>query len=533
MNITTEPARTEPPGSLGPIRQRSAPRWLWAVALFIVAGVVAPLAYIAIEVVKDPAWELLWSARTVELLVNTALLVIAVTITATALGVSAAWAVTRLDIPMPSLWTGLLALPLVIPSYVAALAFIAASGPAGMFAEVWGWSLPRIGGFAGSWLALSLTTYPYVFLVTVVALRNMDPALEEVARSLGKNPVQAFFLVVVGQLRPSIGASGLLVALYTLSDFGAVSLMRYDTFTRAIYAQWAGRIDRTPALTLALVLILLAAIILWVEQRTRGRARYYTERPSRPPVRSQMRGWKQASVPVGLGLLVIMALVVPVSVLMFWLLRGLGNDQTLASVWSAGARSVGVSALAAVAASLAAIPVAILTVRFPSRASRLMERAVWSVYALPHITVAVAILFFSVTFLRPVYQSLGVLVAAYVVLFLPQASGAVETALRQIDPHIEDAGRSLGAGPLKSLIRLTVPLIGRGILSGGALVFLTVMKELPATLLLRPTGYDTLALAIWQQSNEGFYTRASGAALVLLAISAVPMFVIATRTIRS
>lgn len=520
---------------LDPVSYRTAraPRWLWAAALVIVAAVVAPLAYITFEVARNPSWDLIWSARTGELLVNTAVLVVAVTLTATTIGVGAAWAVTRIKLPMASLWTGILALPLVIPSYVAALAFIAAAGSNGMFAEILGRPIPRLEGFFGSWLALSLTTYPYVFLVSVIALRRMDPALEEVARSLGKTPLKGFFLVVVGQLRPAIGASGLLVALYTLSDFGAVSLMRYDTFTKAIYAQWAVRIDRTPALTLAVALILLAAIILWVEQRTRGRAEYFTKRPSRPPVRIELSRSGIVLVQGALGLLVASALIIPISVLTFWLFRGLGNDQTLANVGLAGIRSVTVAGLAAAAAALAAIPVAVLTVRFPSPTSRFMERAIWAVYALPHITVGVAILFFTVTFVRPLYQSLLVLVAAYVVLFLPQASGAVETALRQIDPHIEEAGRSLGVGPIRSFLRLTVPLIGRGLASGGALVFLTVMKELPATLLLRPTGFDTLALGIWQQANEGLYTRASAGALVLLAISSVPMFLIATRTIRS
>ncbi len=514
-------------------RTNQAPRWLWVTSLLVVSVVVAPLAYITIEVARQPSWGLIWSGRTAELLFNTTVLVVAVTTTATTIGVGAAWAVTRVRLPMPALWTSVLALPLVIPSYVAALAYLAASGPNGMFAQLWSWPVPRLEGLLGSWLALSLTTYPYVFLVSVIALRRMDPSLEEVARSLGKSPLRGFFLVVVGQLRPAIGASGLLVALYTLSDFGAVSLMRYDTFTKAIYAQWAVRIDRTPALTLALVLILLAAIILWIEQRTRGRAEYFTKRPSRPPKRTRLSRGATWAVQGALGGLVVLALIVPISVLIFWLLRGLANDQTLTNVGLAGLRSVTVSGAAALAAAVAAIPVAVLFVRFPSRASRLMERAIWAVYALPHITVGVAILFFTVTLVRPIYQSLFVLIAAYVVLFLPQASGAVETALRQIDPHIEEAGRSMGVGQMRSFLRLTVPLIGRGIASGGALVFLTVMKELPATLLLRPTGYDTLALAIWQQANEGLYTRASSSALVLLAISAVPMFLIATRTIRS
>lgn len=529
----TAGASTSTSASRSATRTGQPPAWLWAAAAAVVGLVLAPLGYIVFVVSSDPAWNLLISARTAELLANTLGLVVAVTVTSTALGVSTAWVVARLELPLRSFWAAAVALPLVIPSYVAALAFVSASGPNGTFAQVTGVSLPRIDGFFGSWLALSLTTYPYVFLVVVVALRRMSPALEEAARSLGRTSSQSFFAVVVGQLRPAIGASGLLVALYTLSDFGAVSLMRFDTFTRAIYAQWAVQIDRRPALTLAVGLIAVAAIVLWGEQRTRGRAQYSLARPSRLPDRIRLSRPATIGVQAALGLLLTLALVVPLFVLVHWLLRGIANGQTIDGVWIAGWRSAIVSLAAAAGAAVASIPIALLVVRYPSRLTRLLERMIWSVYALPHITVAVAILYFSLVVTRPLYQSAVVLIGAYVVLFLPQAMGAVETALRQVHPNIEEAGRSLGSGHFRSLFLLTVPLIGRGLMSGGALVFLTVMKELPATLLLRPTGFDTLALAIWQQANEGFYARASAGALVLLCVSAVPMFFIATRTLRS
>ena len=513
-------------------RTRRAPPWLWVAALIIVVPIVAPLVSIVVKVVADPSWELIWSSRTGRLLTNTMLLVVAVTGAAGAVGIGAAWVVTRIDIPFRRLWTTLLALPLVMPSYVLALALLAASGPRGTISLLTGTTIPSIQGFGGAWLALTLTTYPYVFLVATVSLRQMDPALEEAARGLGASRWRVFRTIVLGQLRPALGASGLLVALYTLSDFGAVSLMRFDTFTRAIYTQWSVRLDRTPALSLAVVLVMLAAVILVIEQMSRGRATYYSTRPTRLPGAHRTSGWGRLGVLVAIGLIVLFGLAIPISVLVFWLARGIRSGQTLVALQDPAIRSAAVSLLAAMVGAVAAVPVAVLAVRFPGRGTRWLERGVWSVYALPHITVAVAILYMTVTLVRPLYQSLIVLVAAYVALFLPQASGAVQSALRQVNPHVEEASRSLGAGQLTTLLRITVPLIGRGLISGGALIFLTVMKELPATLLLRPTGFETLAVQIWQQSSEGLYTRASAAALVLLAISSVPMFLIATRDLR-
>lgn len=514
------------------LSRSKAPVWLWALALVVVVPVAAPLVSIVWQVATDPSWELLVSGRLAQLMGNTLGLVVAVTASATALGVGGAWVVTRFDLPMARLWSAILALPLVLPSYVLALALLAATGPRGSLQSWIGVSVPAISGFWGSWIALTLTTYPYVFLLATVTLRRMDPALEEAARGLGASAGKVFRTVVLGQLRPAVGASALLVALYTLSDFGAVSLMRFDTFTRAIYTQWSVRLDRTPALTLAVVLVVVAAGLVWLEQANRGRASYFATKPTRGARVYAPRGAARWGVYLALGALVLAALVIPISVLVFWLVRGIGAGQTLTGLALPALRSAGVALGAAGVGAAAAVPIAVLAVRYPSRGTRWLERSVWSVYALPHITVAVAILAMVLSWARPLYQTLAVLIGAYVVLFLPQASGAVNSALLQVNPHVEEAGRSLGATHAAALARLTLPLIGRGLLSGGALIFLTVMKELPATLLLRPTGFETLAVAIWQQSSEGLFTRASSAALVLLAISSIPMFLISTRDLR-
>lgn len=507
-----------------------APRWLWAATLAVIIPILAPLSYLLYSVARGPDWDLLLSSRTLELIRNTVVLTVAVSAAATIIGIGAAWIVTTTDIRFARIWTTLLALPLVVPSYVGALVLVAATGPNGVISQLI--PLARFEGFWGAWLSLTLFTYPYVFLVAAVTLRKIDPSLEEAARGLGASSWRAFRTITLPQLKPAIGGSVLLVALYTMSDFGAVSLMRYDTLTRAIYTQWSTRIDRAPALTLAALLMLLTALVLWLETTTRGRGVYFTTKPSRVSRRLRLSLKSRVAAVASLTTVVTAALVIPISVLGTWMVRGIENESTFENIAVPASRSLGVSVLAAVVAAAVAIPVAVLAVRYPSRWTSKLERSVWAVYGLPHVTVGVAMVFFTITFLPFAYQTLFILVGVYVAIFLPQVSSAAQAALRQVDPQAEEASRGLGHTSWATTMRITVPLISRGLVSGGILVFLTVMKELPATLLLRPTGFDTLALNIWQQTSEGFYARASAASLVLLAISSIPMYFLATRDLR-
>lgn len=502
---------------------------VWAIAVAVLVPIGIPLAYLVTQAFTVDAWDTVLSIRTLELLRNTIGLVLATTLTAAGLGVASAWVVERTDLPARRLWSTLLALPLVIPSYVGALAILSIGGARGLLAEVAGVGLPQVSGFLGAWMALSLFTYPYVFLLAASSLRNMDPSLEEAARGLGASPWRVFRTVVLPQLRPAVASAGLLVGLYTLSDFGAVSLFRYDTLTRAIYTNFIGRVDRTPALALAAVLIVLALGALALEQGTRGRARLHSRRSARPPRRVPLTSRARLLALSFTTTLSLVALLIPSAVLVWWLLRGVGQGQDLGTVWAATGNSLLASLLAGLAAMVAAVPVTVLTVRYQSRLTNALEKSVWALYALPHITVGVAMVFFAANYVQPLYQSLPLLTLAYVALFLPQAASAGQAALRQVNPTLEEASRSLGKGWSTTLVRITLPLIGPGLLAGGALVFLTVMKELPATLLLRPTGFDTLAIRIWATSSEGFFTRASAAALILLSVSAVPMYLLNAR----
>ncbi len=434
--------------------------------------------------------------------------------------------------PLRGMWSVLLVLPLAFPSYVGAFALVSALGPRGMFQDLLEplgvQRLPDIHGFAGAWLALTLFTFPYVLLPVRAAMRGLDRSLEEAARGLGKSGLSTFFRVTLPQLRPAIAAGGLLVALYTLSDFGAVSILRFDSLTRVIYLQYTSSIDRAAAATLALLLVGLAFLVIVIESASRGRARYHSNtRHSRPePVRLGRWRWPALAF---CGLIAALGLIVPASVILFWLARGIAAGESLGFVREAGLNSLYVSGLAAIAAVAAAMPIAFLAARRPGLFSGLLEKATYSGFALPGITIALALVFFAANYTPFVYQTVALLVFAYVVRFLPQAVGSCRASLLQVNPNTEEAARGLGHGPLRVFARVTVPQMLPGVSAGAILVFLTAMKELPATLLLSPIGFETLATQIWGATTEAFFARAALPALILVAFSSLPMVMLALR----
>ncbi|HSK90629.1 MAG TPA: iron ABC transporter permease [Euzebyales bacterium] len=514
-------------------RRRRAPAWIAAPAVLVVVVALLPLVYLVVRAggAGPDAVALLGSARTWAVLGRSLLLAGLTTAASIALGVPLAWLVTRTDLPGRRIWAVLVALPLVVPSFIGAFTYIAALGPRGMLQSLLSGlgvdRLPEIYGLPGAVLTITMFAYPYVLLTVRGALLGMDPALEDASRSLGRPAAATFRAVTLPLLRPAIGAGGLLVALYTLADFGAVSLMRYDSFTRVIFTSYRAAFDRTPAAVLAVVLVAVTVVVLAVETRLGDRSAGYrvSARGRRPPPTVALGRWRVPALLLCTAV-VTLALVVPLSVLLFWLVRGVGAGEPLrlaADTWVAAWRSLQASALAAGCAVAAAVPVVVWRVRHDSLGARLAERATYLSHALPGIVVALSLVFLGARYGGPLYQSLAVLVLAYVTLFLPQAVGAAHASLLQVPPNLEEAGRGLGLRGPQVLRRITLPLVLPGLLSGGALVFLTAMKELPATLLLGPTGYRTLATAVWGATVESFYARAAAPALVLIALSSLPL----------
>lgn len=513
-----------------------APALLAVPALATVAAVVLPLAYLAVRAgtASRGAWDVLEPERTGRLVVDTFALVAAVVAASGAIGLALAWLVVRTDVPGRRVWAVAAALPLVIPSYVAALALLGALGPRGMLQGVlerlFGIErLPEIYGFPGAVLALTLSTYPYVYLLSAAALRGVDPSLEEAARGLGASRLRTFALVTLPALRPSIAAGGLLVALYVLADFGAVSLMEYPALTRAIYLQYQALFDRDPAAVLGLVLVALTAVVLVCESAFRRRAAARSSPgAARPPARIPLGGWRWPALGFCAGSIGVF-LVLPVVVLTYWTWQAVPLGRSIVLPWREALNSTLASGLAAAIAVAAVVPVAVLAQRHARWWTRALERASFLANALPGIVVALSLVFFAARYGGRLYQSLPLLVFAYVVRFVPQALAAVGSALRTVNPRLEEAARALGRGTLGVVSTVTVPLARPGLLAGAALVFLSSMKELPATLLLRPIGFDTLATEIWSATSAAAYSEAAPAALLLMGVSAPFVYVLAAR----
>ena len=496
-----------------------------------------PLAYLLITA-GDSAGAVLeeiGTSRTLALVLRSVALAVAVTAAVTAIAVPLAWLTARTDLPARRAWTVLTALPLVIPSYIGAYAFLSALGPAGLLrdaleAPLGVERLPDITGFFGAWLVLTLFTYPLVFLPVRSALRGLDPQLEEAALGMGRSQWDTFRSVILPQLVPAIGAGAILVALYVLHDFGAVSIMRFDSFTREIYTLYRASFDRTGAAALALILVALMLVLLWLESRARGGLVLHRSGPgaARPARVVPLGRWRWPALLL-CGGVCSLALVLPAGVLVYWSLQSFAGSPDWSGTFAAAGSSLFVSGLAAAAAGLCAIPIAILTVRYPGRASAAIERASFTGYALPGIVVALALVFFATRALPSVYQTLGLLVFAFLVLFLPLAIGAARATLQQVSPNLEDAARSLGRSPLNAILTVTAPLMARGLLAGAALVFLSAVKELPATLILAPIGFETLATEIWSTTSVGFFERGAIPSLVLLAISAPSLYLLLER----
>ena len=507
-----------------------------AIVLLIALAMLLPLAYLlyrAAGVGWTQAVDLLARMRTLQIMWNSLILVCGVTTFSLALALPFAWLTERTDLPGWRIWTVLAMMPLVIPSYVGGFALIAMFGPRGVLQELlspFGVNrLPSIYGFTGALWVLTLFTYPYIFMSIRAALHRFDPSIEEAARSLGYNGWQTFLKVTLPNLRPAITAGGLLVALYTLSDFGAVSLLRFNSFTRAIYVQYLSSFDRNVASLLSLALIVFTIILLVLERnsRGRGRPRYYRSSAgvAAPRKRIELAHRKWPAL-LFCGTVVTAALVLPVGVIVFWFLRGLASGESLTPVWTATLNSFRAGAMAALAAAVLGLPVAFAAIRMGGRLMNLAARAVYVGYGLPGIVIALSLVFFGANFAPLLYQTLWMLVFAYVVRFLPQAIGAMQISLMQMNPRLEEAGRSLGLGNRAVFRRIIAPIVQPGVLAGMALVFLTTVKELPATLLLSPTGFTTLATQIWSATDEAFFARAAAPALMLLAMSAFSIFLV-------
>jgi iron(III) transport system permease protein len=497
---------------------RSSRSWfLLGASLLVVAALALPLAFLLTEADGAGAasiWHLIWRSLTASLLWNTVRLTVVVTALCAVIGTLAAYGVERTDLPARRLWAVLVVVPFAIPDFVVSFGWSSLS--------TW------VQGFRGAVLVMTLAVYPLVYLPVAASLRGADPGQEEIARSLGASGAATFFRVTLGQARRAILGGCLLVALVVLAEYGAFEILGYQTFTTEIFTEFTVGFDTSAACALSLVLVVLSLFVVGGEIAARGGGRLVRVGGGAQRVLPRKRlGRARPLVLAGYGLLVAAALGVPVGSSVYWIFEGGAHSLEGASLGAAALHTVGYSLSAAVLATAMALPVALLVVRHPGRLHTLLERSTVLVLAMPGLVVALAIAYFSEHYANDLgYQSAPLLVLAYSLMFFPLALVCVRASVLQSPRALEEVAASLGARRLPALVRVTLPLVAPGIGAALCLVFLSAVTELTATLILIPTNAQTLATQFWAYQQNLSYGQAAPFALVIIAVAAVPSYVL-------
>ncbi len=511
--------------------------------LAVLTGVVflGPFAYVVsrnLDLGTDLG-TIIWSADTWEPLRRSLWLGTSVAAASMVIGTGLAWLTIRTDLPGRRLLRVLSPLPLVFPSFVGATALIAAFATGGLVEEILSPigidDLPDMTGFRGAWVVLTLFTYPYVYLPVAARLASLSPSLEESARILGRSPWGVFRTVVLPQISGAIWAGALLVFLYTISDWGAVNLLRYDTLTRDIYSDRL--FDQPRAMGLSLVLGVVALAVVGAERALHRRRQRIEVVRTRDALTVPLGRWKW---PALLGVVVVLgnALVGPVAVFGFWAWRGLRADSDtiglgtdLGELVEPAVHTAQAGLITAAIAVAVVLPVAWLTARYRSKVGGTANSMVVAGFALPGVVIALSIVFWAIDapIIQRWYQTFPLLILAYVLHFGAQATRAAQVAVGAVPARLGDAAATLGAGRIRRLFTIELPLMTPGLLAGAGLVMLSTMKELPATKLLAPAGFETLATEIWSAGESGALAQGALASLALVAVSAVLTWAVVLR----
>ena len=501
-------------------------RGLHAAGLVLAAAMLLPLAWLLAG-----AWALrdaptavgaFWSEPTREALWLGLVLAVSTAAACTALSVPLAWFTHATDVPFRRALRLLLNLPLAVPSYVAAFVVVGTFAPGGWLAELLGSPPGEVYGFAGAFLAL-LFTYPLALIPMQAALSRTSPSQWNAARSLGATPVQAFRRVILPRMRTSIAGGALLVALYAISDFGAVSLLRYESLSYVIYVRYKSLFDKDEAIFLALLLGLVAVGFIGLYRLIRGSADLDSARSARAWPTIALGGWRWPAF-LYCAAHVALGVVLPTVTVAVWLVRGASRGNTIGDPWGELGQSLFLGACAAIITVLLAIVPALLSRFGTSRAASLVHTASHIGYALPGIVVALSLVYFGVHWANPIYQTTALLLFAYVVRFLPLAVGVIDDALRSQSPRLFDAARVHGSTAPQAIRRVVLPGARPALAAAGLVVFIAVIKELPATLLLSPLDMTTLATRIWMLTEEAFFTAAAIPVLLMLVVAGVALW---------
>lgn len=490
-------------------RGRAALRWLTGAAILVSLLALLPLAFTSWAAIRTgwgTASALLLRPRVGELLVNTTLLIALAVPLCTALAIALAWLTERSDLPGARVWAWLAVAPLAIPAFVHSYAWVSI--------------IPGLHGLFAGVMISTLAYFPFLYLPIAAALSRLDPALEDSAAALGLPPWRVFIRVVVPQLRLAICGGALLIALHLLAEYGLYGLIRFDTFTTAIMDQFQSTFNGPAAYMLANVLVVCCLVLLATEAAARGDERYARIGPG--AARTSRRAKLGRAAPICLLLVTavtLLAVGVPSITLARWLLVGGAGIWRFDEIGAALGETVLLAAIGGSLTTLAATPMAWLSIRAPNRLQRLLEGTNYIVGAVPGVVTALGLVTIAIAFVPFVYQTIVTIIAAYLVMFLPRALISMRASIAQAPVELEQAACSLGRSPMQALWAITVRLAAPGAAASFALVGLGITNELPATQMLAPNGVQTLAMAFWSFSTELDYAAAAPYALIMVLFS--------------
>ncbi len=496
---------------------------LLLVGLAVAGLALLPLGYVlatTAELGRQEAADFLWRPRIGELLWNTVRLLVAGVAASAVLGVAGAWVVERTDVPGRGWWHAVLCAPLAVPAFV----------------NGYGWvsTTHAVQSFPGAVMVVTLSYYPLVYLPTVAALRRLDPAVEEVATSLGRSGWSVFTRVTLPAISPAVLGGALLVGLHLLAEYGALQLLNYPTLTTAILQQYATVFNGPEATLLALVLVTFCLLLLGIEALLRGhrrRARVGSG-ASGQPVRIRLGRFKLLVVAALVGV-AGWALAVPLFALVRWLVRGTSTTVDVGELVGAAGTTLTLALVGGLTATAVAVPVVWLAVRHRGLLTTAIERSIYTASAMPGIVIALALVTVSIRAVPTLYQTVVVLLLGYTILFLPRAVVSVRSTFELVPPGLEDAARNLGCTGAAVARRVTLPLVLPGLAAATALVSLAVATELTATLLLAPLGTDTLATQFWSDASSVRYGAAAPYALALVVLSIPSTWILGRLSVRS
>ena len=531
-------------------------RSLYLLGIVIATLLLVPLLSVgsSIFVADQGTWAHISKTILPGLVANSLMLALGVAIGVAVIGTATAWLTANHDFPGRKLLEWILILPLAIPAYVLAYAYtdvLQYAGPVqALLRESFGWQnkqdywFPEIRSLGGAVAMLTLALYPYVYVLTRVAFLEQSTTLTEAARNMGLRPLSVFVRVSLPLARPAIAAGVALALMETLADYGTVSYFGVPTFTTGIFNAWFSQGDRIAAAKLAVILIGFVIVVMLLEHWARRRARFH-QSAGRRHIRVPLNGTKAWLATLLCALPIAVGFAIPALILLKLALTE-GDVQFGARFIKLAVNSFGIAAITALIAVSLALMLAYLARSSGKRIQAWLNRLVGLGYAVPGTVIAVGVLIPLIALDHFLVDSIAtifgfktgllltggflVLIYAYLIRFLAVALQSVEAGLAKITPGMDDAARSLGSTPFEVMRDVHMPLLRTSMITAGLLVFVDVMKELPATLVMRPFNFDTLAVQTYHLAMDERLAEASTAALVIVAVGLIPL-IMASRAI--